>query len=135
MFYNNYGGFVHSCKTIQELLEHVISHSMWISLYNSLGYNIGYTGNPLNMSQQCAQLAKKACRTSRTREVVVFLYSALVKLHLQYHIQFWGPHYNEDIKVLQHFQRGAKNLVNDLENRSSEEQLTGLGLFSLQKKG
>ncbi|GAB0180914.1 cAMP-dependent protein kinase inhibitor alpha [Grus japonensis] len=68
----------------------------------------------LNMSRQCMLADQKAncvlgcitsSVTSRSREGILPLYSTLMRPHLEYCVQLWGPQDNKDMETLEQVQR------------------------------
>ena len=94
-------------------------------------------------AKQCKDAAAKANRmlgfikrnfSFKSKSIILPLYNSLVRPHLEYAVQFWAPHHEKDIAKLESVQRRATKMIPSLRNKSYEERLAELNLFSLGKR-
>ena len=97
----------------------------------------------LNMTRKCVLAAQKANSilvcieqsvNRRSMEVILPLYSALMRPHLEHCVQLWGPQHKEDMDLLERVQRRATEMIRGMAHLCCEDRLRELGLFNLEKR-
>ena len=103
---------------------------------------LGVTMNAsMKVSEQCRIAASKGNQilgmirriiTYKEKSLIVPLYKAIVRPHLEYCIQAWDPHLRKDIDMLEKIQRRATKLIPGLRDLRYEERLKECGLTTLE---
>ncbi len=97
----------------------------------------------LKFSQHCKKEACKANKmlgfinrifSFKNKDIILLMYISLLRPHMEYAGQFWPPHHAKDIAKLEAVQRRATKMIPSLGNKSYEERLARLNLFSLEKR-
>ena len=97
----------------------------------------------LKPSQHCTETVKMANKLVgfigrtfefKSEKVILALYNSLVRPKLEYCVQFWSPYYRKDIEKLEKIQRRVTKMIPRLKNKTYEERLDELNLFSLTKR-
>ncbi|PKU45742.1 hypothetical protein llap_3952 [Limosa lapponica baueri] len=71
---------------------------------------------------------------SKSREVILPLYSTLVTPHFKYYIRLWGPQHKKDLDLLERVRRRTTKMIRRLEHLCYEDRVREFGFFSLEKR-
>ena len=94
-------------------------------------------------SEQCGIAASKGNQilglirrniTYKGKKLIIPLYKAIVRPHLEYCIQAWRPYRKKDIDTLERIQRRATKMIPELRDLSYEERLKECGLTTLETR-
>ena len=95
----------------------------------------------MKVAEQCRIAASKSNQvlgiirrniTRKEKSLIVPLYKAIVRPHLEYCIQAWSPYLRKYIDMLEKIQRRASKLIPGLRDLRYEERLNECGLTTLE---
>ena len=106
--------------------------------------DLGVTMNAnMKVSEQCRIAASKGNQVLlmirrniiyKEKSLIIPLYKAIVRPHLEYCIQAWNPHLRKDVDTLEKTQRRATKLIPGLRDMRYEERLKECGLTTLETR-
>ena len=105
-------------------------------------YGVTMNAN-MKVSEQCRIAASKGNQvlgmirrniTYKEKSLIVPLYKAIVRPHLEYCIHAWNPHLRKDIDMFEKIQRRATKLIPGLRYLRYEERLKKSGLTTLETR-
>ena len=97
----------------------------------------------MKVSEQCGIAASKGNQilglirrniTYKGKKLIIPLYKAIVRPHLEYCIQAWRSYRKKDIDTLERIQRRATKMIPELRDLSYEEHLKECGLTTLETR-
>ena len=106
--------------------------------------DLGVTMNAnMKVSEQCRIAASKGNQvlgmirrniTYKEKSLIIPLYKAIVRPHLEYCIQAWNPYLRKDVDMLEKIQRRATKLIPGLRDLTYDERLKECGLTTLETR-
>ena len=72
--------------------------------------------------------------TYKEKQLIVPLYKAIIRTHLEYYIQAWRPYRKKDIDKLERIQRRATKMLTELRDLSFESRLLKCGLTTIETR-
>ena len=97
----------------------------------------------MKVSEQCGIAASRGNQilglirrniTYKGKKLIIPLYKAIVRPHLEYCIQAWRPYRKKDIYTLERIQSRATKMIPELRDLSYEERLKECGLTTLETR-
>ena len=70
----------------------------------------------------------------KSKDIMLPLYTSLVRPHMEFAVQFWSPHLRGDVNKMERIQHRATKMIPELRNKDYPQRLEELKLISLERR-